>query len=110
MSVGSAGRGRGIPRSTRIDQQLPDRRPGRRDAPDSDDPLAEALAALESAASENPATREMTFRIDRDLGLIVVLLAQDGAHRVLRQIHLDEAQRLTRLIRAGRQLPLDRNL
>lgn len=110
MSVDMTKRGRGISRASTIDQQLPDRRRGQAQKRQQPDHLEQALAALKLAARAHPKLQNLDYRIDRDLEVIVVLIRDGRSQRVLREIALEEAQRLTQLLKAGRQHLLDRTL
>jgi flagellar protein FlaG len=70
--------------------------------------LNQAMEELKAAASN--LTVDLSFRLDPDLGVIVVTVKDGESGRVLRQIPPEEALRLAKLLRAGRQQLLDRLL
>ena len=111
MSVDPVDGSNGTPGMQPMDQRLPDRsapRPQAAEASDLD--LEQAVADLKAAARDDSAMNELDFRLDRDLGVIIVTVKEAGTQRVLRQIPSDEALRLARLLRSGRQRLMDRLL
>jgi uncharacterized FlaG/YvyC family protein len=93
-------------------RRVDDRTPRPQNAEDEDGNqlplLNHALEELKAAASN--LTVDLTFHLDPDLGVIVVTVKDGETQRVLRQIPPEEALRLAKLLRAGRQQLLDRLL
>jgi uncharacterized FlaG/YvyC family protein len=94
-----------------VDPRLPER-PSQAPHKGGDglDELDKIATELQEAAMNLYPKVEASFRLDRELGVIVVTILDGQSHKVLRQIPHDEALRLARLLRAGRQRLLDRLL
>lgn len=87
-----------------------ERRPEAEKETESASDMDRLVSELREAAANHPSMKEMDFRYDKDLDVVVVTIKDRATHRVLRQIPPEEVLRLTRLLRAGRQHLLDRLL
>jgi flagellar protein FlaG len=88
-----------------VDRHLP-QAPDGENSTEEERPIDKALGTLREAADGLGV--DLKFRYDADLSQVVVLVRDSSGERVLRQIPSDEALRLARLTRAGRQQLLDR--
>jgi len=93
-----------------MDQQRRDQQ--HRDAPQRDPAEEEQSKEIQQAFAElkvatKKLNKDLNLRFDRNLGLIVLTIEEEGRERVLRQISTDELLRLSRLLRAKRQQLLD---
>lgn len=89
-----------------LDRRLPPRSQGDALSDEQTDDLRQALAELRAAARRTRSGVDLA--LDPNRGEVVVFVVDGETRRILRRMSPEEALRLVRLLRAGRQQILDR--